>query len=125
MKAPDPPCGEGSQPERKVNTASPGGAAPDRGKASFVPTSPLLASGFTLGRKFPTVRLSEWQAEEATGRRAQVEDGIYHQRAGPGLETWVMMKAGAWEPWHKDSASQEEQLRGSVRTTCARTWMGP
>ena len=41
----------GSQPERKVNTASPGGAAPDRGKASFVPTSPLLASGFTLGRK--------------------------------------------------------------------------
>lgn len=77
------------------------------------------------GNKFSTVRLGEWQAEEATGRRAQAEDGIYHQRAGPGLETWVVMKAGAWQPWHKGSASQEEQLRGSVRTTCGRTWVGP
>lgn len=58
MKAPDLSCGEGSQPERKVNTASPGGAAPDRAKASSGPTSPLLASGFTLGRKFSTGRVA-------------------------------------------------------------------
>lgn len=92
--------------------------------------APFLHLASHLGGNF---QLGEWQAEEATGRRAQVEDGIYHRRAGPGLETWVMTKAGAWEPGapgqrepgHKGSTSQEEQPRGSVRTAPARTWMGP
>lgn len=58
MKALDSSCGEGSQPETKVNTASPGSPAPDRAKASLVPTGPLLSSGFTLGRKFSTGRVA-------------------------------------------------------------------
>ena len=46
-KALDSPCGEGSRPERRVNTASPGGAAQAEQTHPLVPTSRHLASGIT------------------------------------------------------------------------------
>lgn len=46
-KALDSPCGEGSRPEGRVNTASPGGAAQAEQMHPLVPTSRHLASGIT------------------------------------------------------------------------------